>query len=176
MNKDVYIGTKNISLNAIDTQNEYTVDISILDHNDKILAVINSKITFFWSDYLILRDQMAKIEKRMNKIKENISKSHMYITMMNNPINMFMTLEDQYKQPKAEADEADNHNSSDHFDVNRKQEEYVDYGINRGNDNNNRLKGRMNQTPLDRQLNKDSPSPILTKIEDVIKKTFSKIK
>lgn len=145
-----------------------------MNSSDKILAVINSKITFFWSDYLILRDQMAKLEKKLNKLKDNISKTNMYISMMNSPINPFLLNDDQFQQHDPNSDDINYFNSRSKLDFQQHQPAYVDYGIN--NDNLNQFKSRPKQTPLDKQVKDQGFLPIFTRIEDVIKKTFSKIK
>ena len=81
------IGKKEFNLENIESQEEYDVKIIIPDLNDKTkeIAQIQSRITFFWSDYKLYEDRRNLCENKIIKYENALKKSNFYLQELNEP-------------------------------------------------------------------------------------------
>ena len=84
-NEIIEIGKKLFPLEEIISQEEYIVQITIPENEnkEKEAALINSKITLHWSDYLFFEEKKEKCESKLRKLTEALLKINQYLTKMN---------------------------------------------------------------------------------------------
>ena len=83
---NVYDLSKKIfPLEEITTQDEYGVQITLLEEKDQdnVVAFINSKITLHWSDYKYYIEKMKNSELRIRKLNEALNRVNQYISQIN---------------------------------------------------------------------------------------------
>ena len=79
------LSKKVFPLEEITTQDEYGVQITLLEEKDpdQVVAFINSKITLHWSDYKFFMEKMKNSEIRIRKLNEAANKVNQYISQIN---------------------------------------------------------------------------------------------
>ena len=79
------LSKKIFPLEEITTQDEYGVQITLLEEKDQdhVVAFINSKITLHWSDYKYYIEKMKNSEIRIRKLNEASNKVNYYISQIN---------------------------------------------------------------------------------------------
>ena len=85
-NKEIIeIGKKDIPLEEMTSQEEYTVQITIpeIKKPEEIAAIINSKINFHWSDYQFFEEKKKISENKLRKLKEASLKVNQYLAKVN---------------------------------------------------------------------------------------------
>ena len=75
------IGNKIFSLDDVDSQEEYSIQIIIPEINDKekVAAYINAKIIVYWSDYKYYEHQKRKAAKRLKKLIDATTKAQDFL-------------------------------------------------------------------------------------------------
>ena len=83
-NTIINIGKKNLPLEEITSQEEYSVQITIPEINkkDQIAALINCKITLHWSDYQFFEDKKKNCEIKLRKLNEASLKVNKYLLLI----------------------------------------------------------------------------------------------
>ena len=84
------LSKKVFPLEEITTQDEYGVQITLLEEKDpdQVVAFINSKITLHWSDYKYYVEKMKNSEIRIRKLNEAATKVNQYISQINEIYNL----------------------------------------------------------------------------------------
>ena len=84
------LSKKVFPLEEITTQDEYGVQITLLEEKDQdqVVAFINSKIMLHWSDYKYYVEKMKNSEIRIRKLNEAATKVNQYISQINEIYNL----------------------------------------------------------------------------------------
>jgi len=96
-NQIIEIGKKLFPLEEISSQEEYTVQITIpeKDNKDKEAALINSKITLNWSDYKYYEEKKKNSENKLRKLNDALLKVNKYLIELKDiygsPLNNYNT-------------------------------------------------------------------------------------
>ena len=91
------IGNNEFPVNEITTQEECPAEIFIPYNNDnnKVAAVINAKIIFYWSDYQYFVDKKNETELKIDTIKKAITETNKYCKEINDIYLKNMKIESQ---------------------------------------------------------------------------------
>ena len=100
-NELLTIGSRELPLNELTTQDEYTVQIDIPDNNDQnsVGVVITAKILLYFSDYQYFSSKRDITENKINKIKNAIMETNKYLKDIENIYKQNMKID----QPKYES-------------------------------------------------------------------------
>ena len=100
-NELLIIGSRELPLNGLTTQDEYTVQIDIPDNNDQnnVGAVITLKILLYYSDYQFFSNKRDTTENKINKIKNAILETNKYLKDIDSIYKRNMKID----QPKYES-------------------------------------------------------------------------
>lgn len=81
----IEIGRKDIPLEEMTSQEEYSVQITIpeIKKPEEVAAIINSKINFHWSDYQFFEEKKKNSQNKLRKLKEASLKVNKFLKKVN---------------------------------------------------------------------------------------------
>ena len=139
-NEMIEIGKREFPLDQIVTQDEYDAVISIPDENNENVeaATITTKIIFLWSNYQLYQEKKNDAEKKIEKIKKDLSETDRYCKEINNIYLKNMKIQPQQIQNNVQWSDKVIKPNNDASKTN-----YIDIDNNNNNEYNEALKNNM---------------------------------
>ena len=83
--REIDIGSKVLNLEGTESQDEYKIEILIPDINDidKIVADVQTNISFYWSDFDHYSKQVKQTEKKLEKLQKALNQTTNYLNTLN---------------------------------------------------------------------------------------------
>ncbi len=164
-NNEIYeIGKREFPINEITSQEEYSAQIDIPDNNDQnhAGAIINAKITFYWSDYQFYNDKKHETESKIEKIKKTITETNKYCKEINDVYLKNMKIQRESNdniQWNSQIIKPENENQrSSYIDIDNNEAGYKisNGGNNQGLRSNNMFDINTNDAPYTSNINPKS--------------------